>query len=83
LGNFDHTSDLDKPISTAVQNALNTKMTTGGSIALGGANITDYTLVMRNLGLVASGNLTLDGTYLTRNNLIATYTICARTIKIS
>ncbi len=43
LGNVDNTSDINKPISTATQNALNTKITTGSAAQLGslaiGANL--------------------------------------------
>ena len=83
LGSVDNTADLEKPISTATQNALNTKMTTGGSIALGGANILDYTLNMNNLGfLAASGTFTCNGEHLTKNHVLATSSTTTRIIKL-
>ena len=58
LGNVDNTSDVNKPISTATQNALNTKLSTFGS----GTN--NY--IQKVIGTNVLGNTRLfdDGTYL-------------------
>lgn len=53
LGNVDNTSDVDKPISTATQGALNTKLNVSGGTIAG--------------DLTVEGNLTVTGTEIVNN----------------
>lgn len=43
LGNVDNTSDINKPISTATQNALNSKVTNGTTVTFGSTNTFRFT----------------------------------------
>ena len=64
LGNVDNTADLDKPISTATQTALNTKVGNTGSQSITG----DLTIVKSgdsSGNLVVQGDLTVQGTTIT------------------
>lgn len=54
LGNVDNTADIDKPVSTATQTALDAKA------SLSGANFTGSVEIDQNL--VVDGNLTVNGT---------------------
>lgn len=49
LGNVDNTSDVNKPVSTATQTALNAKQDTSGKDASGGyAGLTGYNINLKN-----------------------------------
>ena len=64
LGNVDNTADLDKPISTATQTALNTKVGNTGSQSITG----DLTIVKSgdsSGNMVVQGDLTVQGTTIT------------------
>ena len=50
LGNVDNTSDMNKPISTAVQNALNGKLSKSGGV------VTGKTLFQHGTGVISLGN---------------------------
>ena len=57
LGNVDNTSDANKPISTAAQNALNGKLDGSWSDANGYANISEISLDVSDLVGTVWGNL--------------------------
>lgn len=54
LGNVDNTSDANKPVSTATQTALNTKLTASNNLS----DLTNTTTARTNLGLTASATMT-------------------------
>lgn len=72
LGNVDNTSDLNKPISTATQNALDGKEDAfgKGSLVAGTGVTISGTLANR---LVGSGNVTINATPNTQNLSISGY----------
>lgn len=63
LGNVDNTSDANKPISTAVQNALNDKLDGSWSDANGYANIGELTLDVSDLIGTVWGHLGINNEF--------------------
>lgn len=57
LGNVDNTSDASKPISTATQTALNTKLTASSNLS----DIVSAVSARANLGAAPEGSLTASG----------------------
>ena len=67
LGNVDNTADLDKPVSTATQNALNAKIGNTGTQSIAG-NLTLVADSGGNGNLVVQGDLTVQGTTITEEH---------------
>lgn len=67
LGNVDNTADLDKPVSTATQTALNAKIGNTGTQSIAG-NLTLVADSGGNGNLVVQGDLTVQGTTITEEH---------------
>lgn len=67
LGNVDNTADLDKPVSTATQTALNAKIGNTGAQSIAG-NLTLVADSGGNGNLVVQGDLTVQGTTITEEH---------------
>lgn len=67
LGNVDNTADLDKPVSTATQTALNAKIGNTGAQSIAG-NLTLVADSSGNGNLVVQGDLTVQGTTITEEH---------------
>ena len=67
LGNVDNTADLDKPVSTATQTALNAKIGNTGAQSIAG-NLTLVSDSGGNGNLVVQGDLTVQGTTITEEH---------------
>lgn len=75
LGNCDNTSDLDKPISTATQNALDSKVDKSGDTMTGALNILRD--VSSNIPLIIIGN---GGTTSRRWNFLPSYNAASMSV---
>lgn len=67
LSNVDNTADLDKPVSTATQTALNAKIGNTGTQSIAG-NLTLVADSGGNGNLVVQGDLTVQGTTITEEH---------------
>lgn len=73
LGNVDNTSDANKPISTAVQNALNAKANlSGGNTWNGNQTLSTGHLNVDSGDITASGNISADANITAEGSVTAT-----------